>query len=454
MKPLTNFMKSEKFKKYFLNNAGFMKYFKNTSWLFMEKILRMCISFIVGVWVARYLGPNRFGLLSYAQAFVGLFIAFSTLGLDWIIVRELVKNENRNNILLGTAFILKLIGAIIVLILLAVAMHFTHSDTLTKILVFIVGSAAIFQSFNVIDFYFQSKVLSQYIVFSQIFSLVLSSILKIFLILNNSPLIYFAWVILFDSFILALGLWFFYHRKYNSIFHWRFSKNTAFELLKTSWPLIFGSIAVSIYMKIDQVMIKEIIGSDAAGYYAVSAKLTDLWLVITVVTTKSLLPSIIKAKEQSEELFLYRMQYLYNILIKIAFFISVIMSLFSGYIIETLYGLQYLNSIPIFHIYIWSIIFVYLSNISGCYFLAENMQLHTSIRLIIGAIINVILNIYWIKLYGLTGAAYATLVSYAISSYFYNLIVSKRTRKNFKLQTKALFNIFNFNSYREILKMR
>lgn len=435
------------------NHQGFMKYFKNTSWLFAEKILRMVVGLFVGIWVARYLGPEQFGLFSYAQSFVGLFTAIATLGLDGIVVRELVKDESKANTLLGTAFYLKLVGGFAVLLILAIAINFTSNDQYTNILIFIIASATIFQSFNVIDFYFQSKTLSRYVVFANIISLFVSSIVKVVLILNEAPLIAFAYVILFDSFVLAMGFVYFYFKNNLSCNLWKFDKIMAIRLLKDSWPLIFGSIAASIYMRIDQVMIKEMMNSEAVGYYAVSSKLSDLWLFITVLITKSLLPSIISAKKQSDKLFVYRMQYLYSILVKIAFFISVFITFFAQDIVRLLYGEQYLKSIPILVIYVWSIIFIYLSNASTSYFLAENMQLHASMRLVFGAIINIILNIYWIESCGSIGAAYATLVSYSFSSYFYNLIF-KNTYKNFKMQTIAIFNIFNINSYKQLVKIK
>ena len=191
-------------------HSGFMKYFKNTSWLFGEKILRMVVGLFVGIWVARYLGPEQFGLFSYAQSFVGLFTAIATLGLDGIVVRELVKDESRRDELIGTAFYLKLIGAIAVLIVLAVAIQFTSNDHYTNVLVFIIASATIFQAFNVVDMYFQAKVLSKYVVYANVISLLISSLIKIALILNDAPLIAFAWATLFDSFILALGFIYFY----------------------------------------------------------------------------------------------------------------------------------------------------------------------------------------------------------------------------------------------------
>ncbi|MBA5248924.1 MAG: flippase, partial [Gammaproteobacteria bacterium] len=235
-----------------------MKYFKNTSWLFGEKILRMVIGLLVGIWVARYLGPEQFGLFSYAQSFVGLFAAIATLGLDGIVVRELVKNESRTSTLIGTAFRLKLIGALVTLLVLAIAINFTSNDSQTNILIFIIASATIFQSFNVVDMYFQAKVLSKFVVYVNVISLFLSSIVKIALILNEASLISFAWVVLFDSFVLAFGFaYVFLKNSKLNIHNSKFNKMVAIDLLKDSWPLILSGIVISIYMKIDQVMIKE-----------------------------------------------------------------------------------------------------------------------------------------------------------------------------------------------------
>ena len=143
----------------------------------------------------RYLGPEKFGLLSYALSFVGLFSVVATFGLDEIVVRELVKDENRRDDLIGTAFWLKLFGAFVVLLTLAFAVKFTSNDDNTNILVFIIASALIFQSFNVVDFYFQSKVMGKFIVYVNLISLFISSIVKITLILNDASLIAFACVV-------------------------------------------------------------------------------------------------------------------------------------------------------------------------------------------------------------------------------------------------------------------
>ena len=200
------------------NHSGFMKYLKNTSWLFGEKIIRMSLGLFVGIWVARFLGPEEYGLFSYATSFVLLFTPFASLGLDGIVIRELVKKDTNQNELIATVFRLKLFGAIGVILFLAFSVGFTTHNHNTNVLVFIIATGTIFQSFNVIDLYFQSKVMSKYIVYSNVISLVISSVLKVFLIYINASLFYFAWVVVFESFILALGLLFFFVKKKTNIY--------------------------------------------------------------------------------------------------------------------------------------------------------------------------------------------------------------------------------------------
>jgi O-antigen/teichoic acid export membrane protein len=424
-----------------------MKYFKNTSWLFVEKILRMVVGLFVGIWVARYLGPEQFGLLNYAQSFVGLFTVFITLGLDAIVVKELMKKNKDDDILLGTAFFLKLIGFLFLIILVIISIQFTNNNYIDNLLIIIISFSVVFQSFNVIDFYFQSKVLSKYVVISNTLSLFISSIIKIILILNNASLIYFAIVISVDTFILALGLIYFYKKQNLDFFSWRFNFEKAKFLLKQSWPLILSGIAISLYMKIDQIMIANILGDKSVGLYAVAVKFSEMWLFITVAITNSLFPAITNAKNISEELYLNRIKNLYRLLIFISLFISVFIYIFADYIILYTYGEQYKDSIILLQLYVWSIIFVFLNNGSWKWYISENLQHIATIRLFMGAMVNIILNLYWIDKFGLMGAVYATLVSYAFATYFGNLL-SKKTIINFKLQTEAIFTFYKIKGLR------
>jgi O-antigen/teichoic acid export membrane protein len=420
------------------NNQGFIKYFQNTSWLFAEKILRMVAGLFVGIWVARYLGPEQFGSFSYAQSFVGLFTAIATLGLDGIVVRELIKDQKHKDELIATAFWLKVMGAIGVLTILAIATNFTSNDSSTNILVFIIASSTIFQTFNVVDMYFQSKVMSKYIVYVNIISLFISSLVKITLILNEAPLIAFAWVVLFDSFVLAIGFIYFYIKNNLElkIKNLTFNKSMAVDLLRDSWPLILSGIAVSVYMKIDQVMINEMLNAEAVGQYAAAAKLSEAWYFIPIVIASSLFPAIINVKKQSEELYYKRLQKLYNLMVWIAIAIALPMTFLSDWIINQLYGTQYNLAGSVLMIHIWAGVFVFLGVAASRWFVAENLQKYSFYRTFAGAVVNVALNYILIPIYGIHGAAFATLISQAMATYFLN-ILNKRLRYTFYLQTMA-----------------
>lgn len=419
------------------NHQGFMKYFRNTSWLLGEKILRMAVGLFVGVWVARYLGPEQFGLLSYAQSFVGLFTVIATLGLDTIIVRELVKDETKRNVLLGTAFGLKFIGAILVLIFLAIAINFTSNDQYTNVLIFIIASATIFQSFNVVDFYFQAKVLSKYVVYTNVISLSTSSIIKITLIINEASIVAFAIVVVFDSLVLALGFLYFYFHQNLSVKQWVFDRTKAKELLKESYPLIIAGVINSIYMKVDQVMIKEMLGNTQIGYYAAAVKLSEVWFSIGVIICNSLFPAIVNAKMISEKFYYQRISNLFMLLNLLSFCLAISVYLLSDYIILTLYRKDFFEASTILSIHIFSAIFVYLGVASGRWLINEGKTILNLYRNIIGMLINVMFNIILIKKYGIAGAAIASLFAYITAFYLFD-IFRKDTRRLFILKTKSL----------------
>lgn len=422
---------------------GFMRYFKNTTWLFAEKILRMVVGLLVGIWVARYLGPEQFGLISYAQSLVGLFAAIATLGLDGIVIRELVKDESKRDALLGTAFRLKLIGALLVLIVLAVAVKLSHQDTLTTLLVFVIASATIFQSFNVIDFYFQSKVLSKYIVYANIVSLLLSSLIKVGLILNEAPLLYFAYIILFDSFILACGFLYVYQANKFHTSKWQFDTNVALSLLKDSWPLILSGLVISVYMKIDQVMIKEMMDAEAVGQYAAAVRLSEAWYFIPMVIASSLFPAIINAKEVSEELYFERLQKLYDLMVWLAIAIALPMTFLSDWIAELLYGEQYNQAGSVLMIHIWAGVFVFLGVAFSKFLTNENLTKKMFYRTLLGAILNILFNLVLIPKYGIKGAAIATLLGQFVANYGYDFF-DKSFYMQLKMKTKSFFPVHVF----------
>ncbi len=431
--------------KFLKNHQGFMKYFKNTSWLFAEKILRMVVGLLIGVWVARYLGPDKFGLLSFAHSFVGLFTIFATLGLDEVVVRELVKDESRRDSLVGTTFWLKLFGAFLVLLVLAFAINFTSNDVDTHILVFIIASATIFQSFNIVDFYFQSKILSKFVAYANFISLFISTIVKIALILSHASLLAFAWVVLFDSFVLACGyIYFFLKHSTFRIKYLIFHKSTAIDLLKDSWPLIFSGGVLMIQARIDQVMIKEMLGSLEVGYYSVAMRLIEAVAFIPMLLKSSLYPSIQSAKNQSKALYqdrllnFYRLNFLFFLVLAIPIFI------FAEPIIVLLFGIEYQPAGVILALLSIRLFFTNMGVARGTYIVTENLMKFSMFTMILGTIVNIYLNYVLIPNYGARGAIVATIVSFFTTIYLVDIFYSK-TRHNVILQVKSIITFYKLN---------
>ena len=421
-------------------SSGFRRYFANTSWLMSHRVLTMIVALFVGVYVARYLGPERFGLLSYAGSFVWLFTALATLGLDSIMVRELVKTPERKDELLGTAFWLKAGGAVLMWIGIAAAIPFTHNDTQTNILIVIIAFGVIFQAFNVIDFNYQAEVKSKFVVYVHLVQLVVSSIIKLVLIWIAAPLVWFACVFLFDAVIHAVGMTAMYLKTSGKIWSWTWRWATAKELLRNSWPLILSGMVISIYMRIDQVMIKEMLGAEQVGQYAAAVRLSEAWYFIPMAITSSVFPAIINAKKQSEALYYQRLQKLYDLMVWLAVAIALPTTFLAPWVIKVLYGEAFLPAAGVLSIHIWAGVAVFQGVAINTYIITENLQKYRIVIDGTGAILNVILNFYLIRPYGPSGAAIATLISY-FSAFWISALLINKLRVPLTMSLKSYKNV-------------
>lgn len=419
------------------SSQGFRRYFANTSWIMVERVIRMFVSLFTGIYVARYLGPESFGLLSYALSFVGLFSIISTLGLDEIVVRNLVRNAAQREKILGTAFLLKLIGFIIMLSAVYIAARLTSDDNYSTTLILIIAFGILFQSFNVIDVFFESQVLAKFSSCAKFFSLTGASILKIWFVYIQAPLLWFAWTFVLENAFLAICLVFFYNRKNLAIHRWQFEGQRASNYLRDSWPLILSGLAVMLYMRIDQIMIKLIIDSEAVGYYAVAVKLSEAWYFIPTAICSSLFPAILKAKKINEEIYYDRLQKLYDLMFWMAICVALPISFFAKDLLKLLFGSQYITATGVLKIYVWSGLFVYLGVASGKYLIAENLLWLSFVRTWAGCVINIFLNLVLIPSYGITGAAWSTVISYAIANV--SMALSPKARESLYMMSNSFF---------------
>lgn len=413
-----------------VKSEGFIRYFKNTGWMMFEQLLRIVSSLFVGIWVARYLGPEQFGLFSYILAFTAIFGAIAKIGLDGIVVRDLVNHPHLRDSYLGTAFWLKIIGALAVLIILAAIMPFTSNDDATNFYIFIIAIGLLFQSFEVVEFYFQSQVLAKFISICKIIQVSISSLIKIFLVLGDADLVWFVFVTSFDFFTLSVVYAIAYRKKVGSFFYFKFEPVLAKQLFSDSWPLIFSAILVMIYTRIDQIMIKSMLGEYEVGIYSAAVRISEALYFIPMLITASVFPAILNAKRHSLELYKKRLQELYTLIIWLSVLVIVPITFLSDWIILMLFGEAYKSAGSVLMIHAWGLLFVSVAVVKGRWQMAENLTRHHMYGAAISSISNVVLNYYMIPKWGISGAAISTLLSQFISAYLINYLFVELKNQN------------------------
>lgn len=409
----------------------------NTGWLLADKVIRLGMGLVVGVWVARYLGPAQFGQLSYAVAYVALFSAFATLGLDGIAVRELVQHSEHEDTILGTVFLMKFIGAVVTFIIAFGTISWVQQgDPLMPWLVAITAAGTLFQAFDAIDFWFQSRVLSKSSVLAKNTAFLIASLVKVGLILGKAQLLFFAATGLLEIALGSFGLFLAFRRQGRTVSRWTPNIRMAKKILTDSWPLILSGISIMVYMRIGQIMLGNIAGNQAVGIYTAATRISEVWYFIPTAIVSSVYPSIIQAKRIDEGLYYRRLQRLFSIMTLLSLSIAIPMTFLSGTIIGLFFGKEFLAAGPALAIHIWAALFVFLGVAQGPWDLTENLTKLSLFRTASGAVLSIVLNLLLIPLYGPVGTALAAVVSQMFSAYLLN-IVTKRTRRIFLCQTSS-----------------
>lgn len=420
------------------SSQNLQKILANAGWLFGDQILRMAVGLIVGVWVARYLGPEQFGLLNFAGAFVAIFSVIGTLGLNNIVVRNIVKEPTCKEETLGTAFVLQFFGGLLGFLIVVGVISLMRSDeVLTRLIVTILGFTMVFKAAEVVKCWFESQVKSKYTVWVENGVFLAIAAVKIGMILLRASLTAFVWAVFVEALVVAVGFMLIYAWRGGRLRAWKVRLSQAKSLLKDSWPLALSSLTIIFYMRIDQIMLGQILDDKAVGIYSAAVRISELWYFIPVAIAASVFPAIIEAKKKSEEFYCQRLQKLYDLMIIIAVSIALPMTFLSSWVATSLFGRAYAASGTVLAIHIWAGVFVFLGVASGKWFLVENLQKLAFYRTFWGMVINILLNILLIPKYGVVGAAIATVISYSIAALWFDAF-NKNTKAMFRMKINSL----------------
>jgi O-antigen/teichoic acid export membrane protein len=385
----------------------------NTGWLIGDRIVRAVVGLLVNIWMASYLGPSLYGKFSYALAFSMLFVPAAMLGLDQIAMREMVKEPAKKNDVLGTVFLLMLLGGLAVFVLANTIIRlFAPQDSLTYWLVAIMTAGAVFQSLYVIDFWFESKLQWKFSVYAKNTAFLFLSLVKIGLILLKAPLIAFAWAGLAEIALGSAGLVLVYRAKGYTLRTWRYSRKMATTFLKDGWPQLFSVFLTMIHLKVDQVMLGNMVGNEQVGYYSIAVRLADAGYFIPLAICYSVFPAVVEAKKINEALYYERVQKLYNLIVLLSYAIAIPVMFLSDRIVDILFSSTYMSSGPLLAVFIWTGLFSSLSAGRNVFMVSQNWLRMNLASTFLACLLNVVLNYCLIPGYGAMGAIIASLISY------------------------------------------
>ncbi len=411
----------------------------NIGWLVSEKVLRLLVGLFVGVWMARYLGPEKFGILSYAVALAMMFGNVAGLGLDSIVVRDVVRDAHRRDTTLGTSFVLKGVAGIAAgLLVVGMVAILRREDAVVRTAVAIMAAALAFKSFDVIGFWFESQVRSKYEVCARSGAFLVIACVKVILIVTRRPVLWFVWATMAEIVVGALFLFTAYRAAGEHVSRWRVSWVRGKQLLGSSWPLILSTAAIMVYMRSDTIMLGSMATDHAVGVYNAAVRISELWYFVPVAVVASMFPSLLQAKGANDPAYESGFTWLYDIMVWFGLGVGILVTLFASPIVHILYGDSYMDAAGVLTIHIWAAVFVFLGVASERWLLAENLVRLTLLRGVLGAGANVGLNFVLIPRYGVMGAATATLISQAVACYFFDILLPS-TRTMWWAKTRSLF---------------
>ena len=423
-----------------LERPGVRKVAHNTFWLFADRVVRLGVGLLVGVAVARYLGPDRFGQFNYVIAFVMLFATAINAGTDNVVIRDLAREPGRTDAILAAASVIRLVGVPVALALAAVIAFAIHARDATMLqLIAVYATTLLFRPLDVIDLWFQSETNVRPAVWARNLAFFVGSAVRVALIVGGASLVAFVAV---EPLMAALGALFLLVAYRFAGRQWTVAGVKGADirrLLVAGAPLLLSGVAIMIYMRIDQVMLEHLSGGGTreVGLYSAAQRLSEVWYFLPMAVANSVFPALVRSRDADQTIYLDRLRRLFSLMALVSLSVAITTSVVSSQMIRLIFGSGYVGAGPILAVHIWTGVFVFWGVVGETWYLNEGLTRLTLYRTGSAALANVALNLVLIPRYGGIGAAVATLVSQAWSAWLSNLLWT-RTRPLFFLQMRSL----------------
>lgn len=409
---------------------------KNASWIIICKIVQSVLGLLVGMFTARYLGPSNYGLINYASSIASFVIPIVTLGINNVLVQEIIDNPTKEGEIVGTSIICGVVSSFFCIVgVISFASIANGGEKETIIVCFLYSLSLVFHALELIQYWYQAKLKSKITSLISLFAYVLVSIYKIWLLATNKSIYWFAVSNGLDYLLLTFGYLIVYHRICSS--RLSFDITTAKRIIMRSKHYILSALMVTIFAHTDKVMLKIMIDDAATGYYSAAVTCANLAGFIMPAVLDSLRPSIFESVKESYVCFQNQLSRVYSLFIYFSLIICLGISLCSRLMICVIYGEAYVSAVSALRIIVWYTMFSYLGAIRNIWILVNNKQKYLVIINVLGAMANVLLNYLLIPVMGINGAALASLVTQFFTNVIVGFILSP-IRENNALMIKGL----------------
>ena len=410
----------------------------NTGWLMLDRVVRMLIGVTVGAWVARHLGPEKFGALAYVIALLAFFQTATALGMDMILAREVPKRPADAPILLGSALRLRLAVGSIGWSGACIAMAFLRpGDTVALVMTALAAGSLLLQPADLVDLWFQSQSQSRRAAIPRIVSFLTVSGLRVVLILLDAPLWTFAAAYLVDAALATLFIRAAY-RRHPTASTWRWDRGTAWALLQHSWPMLLSGISIVAYMRIDQLLLRSLAGDRELGLYSAILPFSQAWNFIPTTVCASAMPFLVRLNADNPNAFRQRLLHLFGLLTWCSFGLCAVVSLGSAPLVHGLLGTRFESASNILSVHVFSNVPIFLGVAQMAYLTIVGRTRLILFQTLAGVVASVALNLILIPRFGALGSAIAGVAAQSVSAVLCNSFLAPEL---FRMQMTAWFTI-------------
>ena len=425
--------------------------FKNAKWIIVCKVIQSILQLIIGMLSARYLGPSNYGLINYAASIVAFVLPIMKLGFDATLVYELVNHPEKEGEIVGSALGLNVFSGLLGIAGVSLFVTVANFGDFEAILVCILYSISIFcAALEMIQYWFQYKLLSKYSSVVMLVSYFVVSFYKIYLLATEKSVYWFAISHAIEYGIISLCLFIVYFKSGAQPFS--FSLKRGKTMLKRSKYYIVSALMVVVIQNTDHIMLTGILGKKENGFYSAAITSISVFQFVYVAIIDSYRPLVLLKKNTDQEAFEKNISALYSIILYLAILQGIVFFVLAEIIINVLYGAEYMQAVPLLRIFTFFFGFSVMGTVRNVWILAEEKQKYLWRINLAGAIANVVLNFLMIPFWGACGAATASLITQIFANFILGFIM-KPLRRNNQLMLKGINPKFFLKEGKQMVKV-